>query len=215
MAPRLSAASPPFDTKRAIALRLWRANCGIGATVEEHEDGLRIVPGPLHGATVDTYDDHRMAMSLALVGLAVPGVIIENPGCTAKTYPAFFHDWPSWPAGRVKAAPDRRHGVVGATAGLSSSATPCGGSTLLDKPAVARQGRRITPEWRSYKRPHRPKITAHCGAAPDWTFRWATDLSNSSARISKALPRSTNPSRAAWVHGHEPPVAVLADKPSA
>jgi 3-phosphoshikimate 1-carboxyvinyltransferase len=41
---------------------------------------------------VDTYRDHRMAMSLALVGLRVPGVVIRDPGCTAKTYPRFFED---------------------------------------------------------------------------------------------------------------------------
>jgi 3-phosphoshikimate 1-carboxyvinyltransferase len=64
----------------------------LGATVEEFADGLRIVPGKLHGAEIDTYDDHRMAMSLALPGLRVPGVVIRNPQCTAKTYPGFFHD---------------------------------------------------------------------------------------------------------------------------
>ena len=64
----------------------------LGATVDEHADGLTIVPGKLRGATIDTYDDHRMAMSLSLVGLRVPGVVINDPGCTAKTYPRFFED---------------------------------------------------------------------------------------------------------------------------
>jgi 3-phosphoshikimate 1-carboxyvinyltransferase len=64
----------------------------LGATVTERPDGLRIEPGPLHAAQIDTYNDHRMAMSLALVGLKVPGVIINDPGCTAKTYPAYFAD---------------------------------------------------------------------------------------------------------------------------
>jgi 3-phosphoshikimate 1-carboxyvinyltransferase len=64
----------------------------LGATVDELPDGLRITPGPLHGAQIATYDDHRMAMSLALVGLRVPGVWIENPKCTEKTYPAYFRD---------------------------------------------------------------------------------------------------------------------------
>jgi 3-phosphoshikimate 1-carboxyvinyltransferase len=64
----------------------------IGAAVEERPDGLRIIPGPLHGARIETYNDHRMAMSMALVGLAVPGIIILDPGCTAKTYPDFFAD---------------------------------------------------------------------------------------------------------------------------
>jgi 3-phosphoshikimate 1-carboxyvinyltransferase len=64
----------------------------FGATVEEFPDGLRIHPGPLQGAVVETYNDHRMAMSLALPGLRVPGVIIRNPACTAKTYPRFFEE---------------------------------------------------------------------------------------------------------------------------
>jgi 3-phosphoshikimate 1-carboxyvinyltransferase len=64
----------------------------LGATVDELEDGMRITPQALRPATIETYDDHRMAMSLALVGLRQPGVLITNPGCTSKTYPAFFDD---------------------------------------------------------------------------------------------------------------------------
>jgi 3-phosphoshikimate 1-carboxyvinyltransferase len=69
----------------------------LGATVEEHDDGLTIIPPAaglkgLHGAEIDTYDDHRMAMSFALTGLKVPGVVIRDPGCTSKTYPEFFVD---------------------------------------------------------------------------------------------------------------------------
>lgn len=64
----------------------------LGAKVDEKEDGLVIHPGELRGAVVETYDDHRMAMSLALVGLRQPGVQISNPGCTAKTYPGYFED---------------------------------------------------------------------------------------------------------------------------
>ncbi len=64
----------------------------IGAGVVEFDDGLTITPVELHGATVQTYRDHRMAMSLALIGLKVPGVVIEDPGCVAKTYPGFWQD---------------------------------------------------------------------------------------------------------------------------
>lgn len=71
----------------------------LGAGVTELPDGLRITPGPLRGAQLATYDDHRMAMSLALVGLRVPGVVIEDPGCTAKTYPQFFRDFESLQTG--------------------------------------------------------------------------------------------------------------------
>ena len=64
----------------------------LGARVDERDDGLRIIPGPLQSAEVRTYDDHRMAMSLALVGLRVPAVVILEPECTAKTYPEYFQD---------------------------------------------------------------------------------------------------------------------------
>jgi 3-phosphoshikimate 1-carboxyvinyltransferase len=76
------------DRIAALATELRR----LGATVEEHDDGLTITPRPLHGGTVQTYNDHRMAMSFALVGLRVSGIVIDNPGCVAKTYPGFFTD---------------------------------------------------------------------------------------------------------------------------
>jgi 3-phosphoshikimate 1-carboxyvinyltransferase len=76
------------DRLAALAAELRR----VGAGVEESADGLTITPRPLHGAAVETYNDHRMAMSMALVGLRVPGVVIKNPGCVAKTYPRFFAD---------------------------------------------------------------------------------------------------------------------------
>ncbi|MFO0870747.1 MAG: 3-phosphoshikimate 1-carboxyvinyltransferase [Pirellulales bacterium] len=69
----------------------------FGAAVEEHADGLTITPGPLRAATIDTYDDHRMAMSLALPGLRLPGVVIRHRECTAKTYPRFFEDLAALP----------------------------------------------------------------------------------------------------------------------
>jgi 3-phosphoshikimate 1-carboxyvinyltransferase len=76
------------DRLAALATELRR----LGAGVDEFADGLTITPRPLHGAEVETYNDHRMAMSLALIGLRVPGVVIKNPGCVAKTYPEFFRD---------------------------------------------------------------------------------------------------------------------------
>jgi 3-phosphoshikimate 1-carboxyvinyltransferase len=62
----------------------------LGAHVEERPDGLTVLPGLLHGARIHTYGDHRMAMSFAVTGLRVPGIEIEDPGCTAKTFPDFF-----------------------------------------------------------------------------------------------------------------------------
>ena len=76
------------DRLTALATELRR----VGAEVEEFTDGLTIVPRPLHGGEIETYNDHRMAMSMALIGLKMPGVIIKNPGCVAKTYPGFWED---------------------------------------------------------------------------------------------------------------------------
>jgi 3-phosphoshikimate 1-carboxyvinyltransferase len=76
------------DRLAALATELRR----VGAGVDEWPDGLKITPAPLHGAAVQTYNDHRMAMSLALLGLRVPGMVITDPGCVAKTYPEFFAD---------------------------------------------------------------------------------------------------------------------------
>ncbi|HTM54176.1 MAG TPA: 3-phosphoshikimate 1-carboxyvinyltransferase [Pirellulales bacterium] len=76
------------DRIAALACELRK----LGARVDEHHDGLTIVPGKLRSAVIQTYDDHRMAMSAALVGLRVPGVVIDDPDCTSKTYPNYFGD---------------------------------------------------------------------------------------------------------------------------
>ncbi len=63
----------------------------LGVQVEEHTDGMTIHPCvEIHPATIQTYNDHRMAMAFALVGLCAPGVSIENPGCVSKTFPNYF-----------------------------------------------------------------------------------------------------------------------------
>ena len=63
----------------------------LGVRVEEYPDGLKIHPAKeILPATVRTYDDHRIAMAFALVALRVPGIVIENPGCVAKTFPGYF-----------------------------------------------------------------------------------------------------------------------------
>jgi 3-phosphoshikimate 1-carboxyvinyltransferase len=62
----------------------------LGARAHAGPDSLRIEPGPLRGARVATYDDHRMAMAFALAGLRIPGVEIEDPECVSKTWPGYF-----------------------------------------------------------------------------------------------------------------------------
>ena len=62
----------------------------LGQEVEEFPDGLRITPRPVTPAVVQTYNDHRMAMAFALVGLKAPGVQIADPGCTRKTFPDYW-----------------------------------------------------------------------------------------------------------------------------
>ena len=81
------------ETDRLAALT--RELGGLGADVTEHEDGLELRPARLHGGVFHTYDDHRLAMAAAVVGLAVPGVLVENVATTAKTYPGFAQQWQS------------------------------------------------------------------------------------------------------------------------
>jgi len=63
----------------------------IGVDVQEHPDGLTIQPcKAIMPASVHTYNDHRMAMAFALIGLRSPGMRIENPACVSKTFPDYF-----------------------------------------------------------------------------------------------------------------------------
>jgi 3-phosphoshikimate 1-carboxyvinyltransferase len=62
----------------------------LGAAASASRDGIAIEPGRLHGAEIETYDDHRMAMSFALAGLRIPGVSIRDPACVRKTWPEYF-----------------------------------------------------------------------------------------------------------------------------
>lgn len=65
----------------------------LGGQVEELPDGLVITPTVMHGGTFATYEDHRIAHAAAVIGLRVPGVLVENIATTAKTYPGFADDW--------------------------------------------------------------------------------------------------------------------------
>jgi 3-phosphoshikimate 1-carboxyvinyltransferase len=62
----------------------------MGQEVDEFPDGLTIVPKPVVAADIETYDDHRMAMSFGVAALRAPEITILDPGCTAKTFPDFF-----------------------------------------------------------------------------------------------------------------------------
>ena len=62
----------------------------LGIAASEHDDGFSIVPGQPTAGTVETDDDHRMAMSFALLGLVNGGISIADPGCVAKTFPSYW-----------------------------------------------------------------------------------------------------------------------------
>lgn len=70
----------------AIVAELTR----LGISCQELEDGIRIEPGEVKGASIQTYDDHRMAMAFAVTGTRVPGIVIENPLCCQKTFENYF-----------------------------------------------------------------------------------------------------------------------------
>ena len=77
------------DRIKAMVIELQR----VGAKAEEHENGFTVwpaEPGQLHGADIETYHDHRMAMCFSVLGLKVPGIRIKNPACVSKTFPNFF-----------------------------------------------------------------------------------------------------------------------------
>jgi 3-phosphoshikimate 1-carboxyvinyltransferase len=76
------------ETDRITAVVTELRRCGVGA--EETDDGFVVEPAPLRPATVETYDDHRMAMSFALLGLREPGIRIADPDVVGKTFPGFW-----------------------------------------------------------------------------------------------------------------------------
>jgi 3-phosphoshikimate 1-carboxyvinyltransferase len=82
-----SARMKETDRVAAMVTELRR----LGVKVDEYPDGLKIYPAEhIAPVTVETYDDHRMAMAFALTGLRAEGVSIANPSCVAKTFPNFF-----------------------------------------------------------------------------------------------------------------------------
>lgn len=79
------------ETDRLAALS--KEITGLGGDVRELGDGLEVRPRPMHGGVFNTYDDHRLAQAAAVLGLAVPGVLVENVATTGKTMPDFVDRW--------------------------------------------------------------------------------------------------------------------------
>jgi 3-phosphoshikimate 1-carboxyvinyltransferase len=79
------------ECERVVALRTELTK--LGAQVTEQGDTLTVHPSKpdaLHGTEIETYNDHRMAMCFAILGLKIPGIKIKNPACVKKTFPNFF-----------------------------------------------------------------------------------------------------------------------------
>lgn len=87
------------DRIRALATELAK----IGARVEEGSDSLTLAGGDVRGAEIETYNDHRMAMSFAVAGLKVPGIRILGERCVEKSFPGFWETW-----GKLYGKDDRR-----------------------------------------------------------------------------------------------------------
>jgi 3-phosphoshikimate 1-carboxyvinyltransferase len=85
------------ETDRLAALRTEINK--LGGSCDETDDGLVITATPLHGGTWDSYADHRMAMAGAIIGLRVPGVVVDDVETTAKTLPKFPQMWAQMIAG--------------------------------------------------------------------------------------------------------------------
>ncbi len=89
------------ECERVEALKVELTKCG--ARVEETGDTLTIHPGPLHGAEIETHDDHRIAMCFAMIGLRIPGMRLRNAACVRKTLPNFFAKLSALGAGVIDA----------------------------------------------------------------------------------------------------------------
>jgi 3-phosphoshikimate 1-carboxyvinyltransferase len=99
------------ECERVSAMRTELSRCG--AKVIESGDTLRIEPSPLHGAVIETYGDHRIAMCFAVLGLKVPGIRLKDPGCVRKTFPNFFQKLGAAPPhGMGVALRDPRSGIL-------------------------------------------------------------------------------------------------------
>ena len=102
------------ECERVVALRTELTKCG--AKVVEEGDTLTVYPSKLHGAEIETYNDHRMAMCFAILGLKVPGIKIHNPACVKKTFPNFFQKLAAPPPGGLGA--EIRDGRTGRKLGM-------------------------------------------------------------------------------------------------
>lgn len=90
------------ECERVVALREQLTK--VGAHVVEQDDTLTVYSDRvLHGAEIETYNDHRIAMCFAILGLKVPGIRLKNPSCVKKTFPNFFQ--------KLAAAPPNGLGV--------------------------------------------------------------------------------------------------------
>lgn len=78
------------ECDRIKAMYTELSKCGVEVT--ELEDGLIITGGNPHGSEIECYDDHRIAMSFAVLGSKISNIIITDPGCTGKTWPKFWDD---------------------------------------------------------------------------------------------------------------------------
>ena len=74
------------DRLSAVATELHR----LGLTTQQTSTSIRIIPGKVRPALIETYGDHRMAMAFAITGLVASGIVIRDPGCVTKTFPEFF-----------------------------------------------------------------------------------------------------------------------------
>ena len=79
------------ETNRLKALTLELSK--LGARVDLHEDGMTIHPQSLRACEIETYNDHRIAMSFAVAGLRQEGIVITNPSCVAKSFPGFWDEF--------------------------------------------------------------------------------------------------------------------------
>jgi len=135
------------ETDRLAALETELKKLGV--KVRKTKDSLTVFGGVSDKQqTIDTYDDHRIAMSFAVFGTMVPGVIIENPNCTAKTYPNFWEDLEKMYVSPVKLGKKN----------LLLTGMRCSGKTFYGKMIARRLGRKFVDLDLELERKEKMKI---------------------------------------------------------
>lgn len=134
------------ETDRLAALKNELTK--VGVKTKTTKDSITIQKGQFKSASIQTYNDHRMAMCFAVLGTKVPGIVIEDPGCTEKTYPGFWEDLEKAYLAPIKLGQKN----------LLLTGMRCSGKTFYGKRIARRLGRKFVDLDREIEKREKMKI---------------------------------------------------------